>query len=202
MGKAEVTKALLLKKAAEVVVEKGFYTSSTKEIAEAAGVSEGTLFKYFKSKENLLKEIIFELVAKLKEETLEKSLPAILTTAHSATEKLVYLYEDRRQFFDDYETVIRIVLQELAINKTVKELFKLEILPMINQVVESIMIEGVEKKEFIDISTKTLTVGFINILLAPYLTMILLEHEVSRLDSDHNQALFEIYMNGIKEKAQ
>jgi len=198
MGNAAETKAILLKKASEIVVEKGFSTASTKEIAIAAGVSEGTLFKYFKSKDNLLNEIIFEITGKLKAETIDKSIPKLMIADYSATEKLTCLYHDRRAFFEQHAVNIRIILQELSINETVKKVFTQEILPMINQTVGNIMAEGVKKKEFIDIPVETLTVGFVNILLSPILTMVLLEDKITNPNLDHSQYLFEIYMQGIR----
>jgi AcrR family transcriptional regulator len=50
----EVRRAQILNAAARVFAEKGFSRATTREIAEAAGVSEGTIYNYFDSKEDLL----------------------------------------------------------------------------------------------------------------------------------------------------
>jgi len=47
--------------------EKGFYATSTRDITEAAGVSKGTLYWYFKSKE----EVAFSLVSDMLSDFLE-----------------------------------------------------------------------------------------------------------------------------------
>ena len=52
------TRAELLKAAATVFSQHGFRGSTTRRIADAAGVNEVTLFRYFKSKEALLQEAI------------------------------------------------------------------------------------------------------------------------------------------------
>ena len=52
------TRAELLKAAAAVFSQHGFRGSTTRRIADAAGVNEVTLFRYFKSKEALLQEAI------------------------------------------------------------------------------------------------------------------------------------------------
>jgi AcrR family transcriptional regulator len=46
---------LILKAACETFSEKGYNATSTKEIAKMAGVSEGTIFRYFKTKNHILK---------------------------------------------------------------------------------------------------------------------------------------------------
>jgi AcrR family transcriptional regulator len=50
----EVRRNQILGGAAEVFSEKGYHQATTKEIAKAAGVSEGTIYNYFKNKRDLL----------------------------------------------------------------------------------------------------------------------------------------------------
>ena len=54
----EQTKALLLKTAYEVFSEKGIMSTRVSDIAQAAGVSHGTIFVHFKSQEALIEEVI------------------------------------------------------------------------------------------------------------------------------------------------
>jgi AcrR family transcriptional regulator len=51
----------ILKTAATLFASKGFHRTTTKEIAEAADVSEGTLYNYFESKNDLLFGIVGHL---------------------------------------------------------------------------------------------------------------------------------------------
>ena len=44
----------ILRAATELFASTGFHTTSTRRIAEAAGVSEGTVFHYFGSKHDLM----------------------------------------------------------------------------------------------------------------------------------------------------
>jgi len=53
-------RAQILEAAAALFSEKGFHSATTKEIAAAAGVSEGTLYNYFKDKRDLLISIAKE----------------------------------------------------------------------------------------------------------------------------------------------
>ncbi len=49
----ETTKRRILKAALELFKEKGFDRTTTKEVSRRAGIAEGTLFNYFKTKEDL-----------------------------------------------------------------------------------------------------------------------------------------------------
>jgi len=52
------TKVLLLKTTYEVFSEKGIMSTRVSDIAQAAGVSHGTIFVHFKSQEALIEEVI------------------------------------------------------------------------------------------------------------------------------------------------
>jgi AcrR family transcriptional regulator len=54
----EQTKALLIKTAYEVFSEKGFINTRVSDIAQAAGVSQGTMFVHFESQEAMIEEVI------------------------------------------------------------------------------------------------------------------------------------------------
>jgi TetR/AcrR family transcriptional regulator len=53
----------LLRSALELFVEKGFAATRSEEVAARAGVSKGTLFLYFPSKEDLFKAVVTENLA-------------------------------------------------------------------------------------------------------------------------------------------
>ena len=53
----------LLDAALDLFVEKGFAATRAEEVAARAGVSKGTLFLYFQSKEELLKAVVRETIA-------------------------------------------------------------------------------------------------------------------------------------------
>ena len=49
----EKTRRAILAAALKLFSEKGFYRTTTREIARKAGIAEGTLFNYFETKEDL-----------------------------------------------------------------------------------------------------------------------------------------------------
>jgi len=63
------TKEKLLHSAKKIFSEKGFYRTRVSDIVKDAGVSQGTFYIYFKSKEEIFKEIILELKEKIIEIT-------------------------------------------------------------------------------------------------------------------------------------
>ena len=58
MDKGDERKKQLLRVALDVFIEKGYYGTSTREIARRAGVSSGLLFHYFSNKESIYLELV------------------------------------------------------------------------------------------------------------------------------------------------
>ena len=68
-------KKQILQAATKVFAEKGFHRATTKEIAEVADVSEGTIYNYFDSKDDLLVSMIGSMAAlSQNQETFEAAL--------------------------------------------------------------------------------------------------------------------------------
>lgn len=56
-----------MRAAVKVFAKKGFYASRVSEIAKAAGVADGTIYLYFKSKDDVLKSLFEDRICKLLE---------------------------------------------------------------------------------------------------------------------------------------
>lgn len=71
MAKKEVRKMQLLTIALDEFITKGFYGTSTREIAGKAQISSGLLFHYFDSKESLYQELVMLGLSKMHLDVLE-----------------------------------------------------------------------------------------------------------------------------------
>ncbi|GAA6154211.1 TetR/AcrR family transcriptional regulator [Pseudoteredinibacter isoporae] len=67
MNRQQEREQKILLAATELFSEQGYHHSSTRQIAKAAGVSEGTVFNYFDSKNALLEEIVRGFYSRLTE---------------------------------------------------------------------------------------------------------------------------------------
>jgi AcrR family transcriptional regulator len=76
MGKAEETKARLERAALTLFVARGVAETTTKEIAMAASIAEGTIYRYFQSKEQLALDLFLRHHRALAEALAEAHKPA------------------------------------------------------------------------------------------------------------------------------
>ena len=61
-------RARILDAAVKVFAERGYFSSTVAEIARAAGVADGTIYLYFKSKDDLLLRLFDEKMTQLRAE--------------------------------------------------------------------------------------------------------------------------------------
>lgn len=61
----EEKKRLIMNTALDLFANEGYHTTSISKIAQHAGISKGLLYNYFKSKEDLLESIIYDIMDKV-----------------------------------------------------------------------------------------------------------------------------------------
>ncbi len=137
--RAAARKAQILEAAATVFAEKGFHRATTKEIAEAADVSEGTLYNYFDSKEDLL----IGIMARLAEvETLPEEFMEALQG--DVRDFFVAMFRDRLGHIDQVQETIQALLPEVIVNDDLRERFYRQFVLRVTALVEQYMQARIE----------------------------------------------------------
>jgi AcrR family transcriptional regulator len=129
--RAAARKAQIIEAAAAVFAEKGFHRAKTKEIAEAADVSEGTLYNYFDSKE----DILFGIMARLAEvETLPEEFMEALKS--DVRDFFVAMFRYRLGRIDQIQETIQALLPEVIVNDDLRERFYQQFVLRVTKLVE------------------------------------------------------------------
>jgi AcrR family transcriptional regulator len=104
---AEARRTQILMGAAQVFSEKGFHKATTKEIAKAANVSEGTIYNYFDNKRELLLAMI-DLIA------MQSLRRIVMDEAPDDPRDLIMaVIRDRFQLAQDWGPLMTPVLAEI-----------------------------------------------------------------------------------------
>lgn len=115
----------ILKAAVEVFAEKGFAASSTSEIAQKAGVAEGTIFRHYKTKKDLLLSIVLPTFAKLIAPLVLRDFQKVLDSHYASYEDFLRaVFVNRLEFARKNIKIIKILLQEVPFHPELKEMFK------------------------------------------------------------------------------
>jgi len=112
----------ILTAAIQIFSEKGYENTSTKEIAEAAGVAEGNIFAKFKNKRGLLNAIIEPVLNRVFPSTIDSFIQDKLSQNYSSTTEFVHaLLIDRMDMVKDNDKVFKIFFTELFYDQQVRQ---------------------------------------------------------------------------------
>ena len=102
--------------ATQLFSQQGYSGTSTAQIAEKAGVSQATIFKYFKTKSDLLSEIMKPMIPELKKEFFQK-----FETYTNLEEAIHFTVQNRFYFLAQNVDFIKILIQEVLVNSEFRQ---------------------------------------------------------------------------------
>ncbi len=136
MKKGEKTKQELLKIAYKMFLSKGYENTSIDEIIEEAKIAKGTYYYHFKSKEQMLEEVIQMMI-----DEYEMKANEILNSDLDLPEKMIGIITSFRPNKDEFQIVDTLNRQDNLImhNKINRQVIE-RVVPMLSKIVE----EGVQ----------------------------------------------------------
>ena len=138
----------IINAAINIFSEKGFDSTRTKEIAERAGIAEGTIFRYFPTKDSILERMV-PLLIRVMMPRISGPIDRIIT--RHANEPVTEIWQailiDRIQMVRDNGKFIKSVLPELIHRAPLLNQLKTTIQPMIEQYIERVIEYGIERGE-------------------------------------------------------
>jgi len=127
----------IIEAAVEVFSEKGFAAASTSEIAQRAGVAEGTIFRHYKTKKDLLLSIAAPVAVKLFAPFLMRDFAKLLEMPYDRAEDLFRaILRDRLDFARKHKKLLRILVHEVP--------FQPELLAQVKDLFTHIVIARIE----------------------------------------------------------
>lgn len=115
----------IVQAASEVFAQKGYAASSTSEIALRAGVAEGTIFRHYKTKKDLLLSIVAPVMAKLVAPFVLRDFYKVLDSSFDSFDQLLRaIIENRIEFLERHMQVFKIFIQEIPFHPDLQEQFQ------------------------------------------------------------------------------
>ncbi len=101
----EIRRREILAAAIKVFGKKGFADTSVDDVAAAAGIAKGTLYLYFRSKEDIYATAVQQAIRELQVLIAER-----LAAAHGVRQKLAVAIASRLEFWLDQQSLYRLLL--------------------------------------------------------------------------------------------
>lgn len=182
----------ILDAAVIVIAENGYHQAQVSKIAKEAGVADGTIYLYFKNKEDILISVFRENLA-----IFSKNVEEILKKEMSTSDKLYYIIENHFRLLDGNRHLA--IVTQLELRQSSKDLRH-----RINQVLKEyltlldrIIMEGIEKGELVkDLDyrlARQMVFGTIDEILTSW---VMNEQKYQLMNLAQN--VHKIIMNGMK----
>lgn len=162
----------LLRSALELFVAKGFSATRSDEVAARAGVSKGTLYLYFPSKEELFKAVVRNNIASLIAEGQR-----IADAFEGSSEELLRLLMHawwRRVGDTDAGGIFKIIMAEVRNFPELAQFYTDEVILPAYRLVSGTLQRGIDRGEFRAVPVREAT----QMLIAPMLLQALHKHSI------------------------
>ncbi len=196
MPKKKVKRQLIIDAAIEVFSRNGFQNSTISQIAQKANVAEGTIYQYFKNKEDLFFSIPIDKTKEFYNE-LELHLQGI-HGAENEIRKFVWYYLYHLQENPEYA---RALMLEMRVNRNFAKAKAFEayrpLTRKILEIIEGGQEEGIIRKDVNIYAIRHLILG----MLEHVVTRWLLKGEKGNLLDQYDEVL-ELLIQGIRKPGE
>lgn len=116
----------IIKSTAILFRENGYEATSTREIARLANVAEGTIFKHYGTKKELLMEVIGRIARAMVIPAIMTGIDEILDDEYDSLDDFVYRFiYNRIEVVTGAAPLIKIVIQELPFHPEIREIINM-----------------------------------------------------------------------------
>lgn len=188
------TKRKIYKVAADMFSKKGFEGTSVDDIANKAKVAKGTIYYYFKSKDDIFIGMVDDGIDRLNEILNEK-----IKKEKTPKKKMEKLLETQLDFYKENAEFYQVLYSEfwrletkwkMGIDKIKKGHFSL---------IKEILKEGEKTGDFKKNINVSETISIFSLFFFSGLVWVVLGKNISR--KEMHQAINNIFLNGISKKA-
>jgi AcrR family transcriptional regulator len=188
----------ILEAAAQVFAERGYHRATTRDIAEAADVAEGTIYNYFASKDDLLMGLIGEMAELSQQQTmLDEALDQDLDSFIKSY--LVY----RLGHTGPYQRLLMGIVPELVHHPELRDRYRRDFVQPALIMIEDHVRRRIERGQIRDVDAPVITRLLMGMLLGMQLLIIIGEPVIQEA-WEHADALAEtitgMIMDGVRRR--
>lgn len=193
----------LLDAALDLFVEKGFAATRAEEVAARAGASKGTLYLYYPSKEELLKEVIRHNVVN----EIAEGVEIIRTFEGSSSDLLALVLRLWWERVGETRAsgILKLMMSEVRNFPEIAQFYVEEVTQPCDRMLAELVQRGIDRGEFRDVAVEAV----VHALVAPMLFLVMNKHSLgacsaaARLDPmPIIEAHIDLVLHGLEPRAK
>ncbi len=201
--KSEITKEKIMKAAIYLFSKKGYAATTTREISKEANVANGTLFKYFHSKDELLKTIFLKGTEQFLDSMLFESIRDLLVQYKDrpVEDLLKALIKDRIMLVEKNRCLMRVVFREIQLHEEIRKIFVDKVADRMLGIVKQMILQRNELGEVRDTDAFLIVRSVVGMIGAMFVQKMLFAEEFKDMDLDYEvDKMVDLILYGIKNK--
>jgi AcrR family transcriptional regulator len=188
----------IVETAIQMFADKGYASTSTAEIAKAAGVAEGTIFRHFGSKENLLLSVILPFLLNAVPVVADEFIGEVLAKPFTSFESfLTTLIKNRLEFVQENKQIFKILVVELLHRDNLREQLVSFFQKVPYQYVTSILDTCKQRGELQDLPNPVLIRTMLTQVFGYFMVRFALFPDLNWDDSLEVEQLVQVILKGI-----
>jgi AcrR family transcriptional regulator len=179
--------------------EKGFHAASTSEIAKEAGVAEGTIYRYFKTKKDILISLVAPMVLRFAAPYLLKDVKTILQEDLPIEDALKKLYKNRLTIVEKNWARLRLIIQEVQFHPELREALVDNLVSYARNMTEAFVAQKISEGEFRPLPPFAVTRAIVTMMVGYlFFKHIIYPDEGKTYNDDQEIALMvDILLHGV-----
>ena len=192
----------IMEAAQKIFSEKGFHAGSTSEIAREAKVAEGTIFRHYKNKKELLLSLVFPALIKMAAPRILKEARYLLEQKEAPVgEVLEELFKNRLKVVEDNWPRLKIALIESQYHPEIKEALKKYLASEGRAAVEAFLSARVAGGEIRNLSVGSMARAVFSIVAGYIISRQFFDSKEIN-EEDEIAAIMDILLNGLKKEPE
>lgn len=200
-NKQTVKQKKIMEVAITLFAEKGYSNTATSEIAKMAGVAEGTIFKHYGTKENLLLSIMVPFIKDFFPTMADELIGELMKDECTFEEFLRALLTNRIHFISENREIFQVVIKEMIY----KDELRNETLPYILEVASNRLVKVMEifkqRGDLKDIPNESILKMLSTIISGFFISNFVLLNKKS-ISDDAIEDIVSFILNGLGESPQ
>ena len=188
----------IVQAAVEIFAEKGYSATSTSEIAQKAGVAEGTIFRHYKTKKDLLLSIVAPIMAQLVGPFVLRDFQKVLHLEYDRYEQFLRaMLINRLEFAKRYAPILKIMVLEIPFHPELRTQFREHVASKVIERAERIVTHFQQQGQIIDMPSLSVLRMSGSVLIGYVVTRHFLAPDVDWDDETEIDRMIQFIMHGV-----
>lgn len=182
----------ILTAAQHLFAQRGFEKTTTRQLAEAAGVAEGTLFRHFENKKAILAAVVTQGWSEMLTDLLTElsEVGSYRAVANVMRRRMLHLHEQG--------DMMRVCFMEAQFHPDLRDRIETDVIAKMQQVAEAFIQTGIDRGIYRDLNPELVARVFLGMfMIAGFSQNTLMEPQSPQAQKDMAEMLADIFLNGI-----